>query len=239
MKLEFLGTRGYIDVRTSRHRMHASCRVSAGAGGVMIDCGEDWLGHIERANPSAIFITHGHPDHAWGLKEGAPCPVYASKPTWENMRTFPIEERRVLAPFTPVTVESVTMEAHPVQHSTRAPAVGYRVSVRGVDVFYVPDLVFILDRARALQGARLYIGDGATLVRSMVRKPGNELIGHTPMRTQLTWCEKEGVPRAIFSHLGTEVVGGDEKVLLARLKEMAAERGVEAEFAHDGMVVEL
>jgi hypothetical protein len=61
------------------------------------------------------------------------------------------------------------------------------------------------------------------------------LIGHTPIRTQLTWCQKEGVPRAIFTHFGTELIEGDEEALEARIQVLAQERGVEVEMARDGM----
>ena len=60
---------------------------------------------------------------------------------------------------------------------------------------------------------------------------------HAPIRTQLTWCQKEGVPRAIFTHCGSEIVEGDERTLGAKIREMAEERGVTAEIAHDGMEV--
>jgi hypothetical protein len=33
---------------------------------------------------------------------------------------------------------------------------------------------------------RLYIGDGATVRQSFVRKIEGSLVGHTPVRTQLT-----------------------------------------------------
>jgi hypothetical protein len=69
----------------------------------------------------------------------------------------------------------------------------------------------------------------------MVRRSGVALIGHTPIRTQLTWCQKEGVLQAIFTHCGTEIVEGDERALDAKVQQMAQERGVEAEIAHDGM----
>jgi hypothetical protein len=104
-------------------------------------------------------------------------------------------------------------------------------------VFYGPDLIYIHDREAALSGSGIYIGDGATLERSFVRKRGDALIGHTPVRTQLSWCAKEGVPRAIITHCGSEIVGGDERKLNARLRAMAKERGIRAEFAHDGMEV--
>jgi uncharacterized LabA/DUF88 family protein len=65
------------------------------------------------------------------------------------------------------------------------------------------------------------------------------LIGHSPVRTQLTWCEKEGVRRAIITHCGSEIVTGDEGKLSAKLRAMAAERGVDVRIAHDGMKLEL
>ena len=74
MKLLFLGTRGEIEARTRRHRMHSSLLVSYRSTRVMIDCGLDWLGKFERLRPSAIVLTHAHPDHALGPeKRRAPC----------------------------------------------------------------------------------------------------------------------------------------------------------------------
>jgi hypothetical protein len=69
----------------------------------------------------------------------------------------------------------------------------------------------------------------------MVRKPKEHLIGHTPVGTQLTWCWKEGVPEAVITHCGSEIVAGDERTLGAKLRKMAAERGVKVTIAHDGM----
>jgi phosphoribosyl 1,2-cyclic phosphodiesterase len=206
---------------------------------VIIDCGEDWLGQVHTLRARAIFITHAHPDHALGLQDGSPCPVYATEESWENMRDFNISERRVVKPRKGIQVDSVRLEAFPVVHSTKAPAVGYRITAGRVTVFYVPDVVYIEDRAGALARARVYIGDGATISRSLVRKPGESLIGHTPIRTQLTWCGKENVPRAIFTHCGSELVAGDERTLGAKLRAMAAERNVKVEIAYDGMEVTL
>ena len=52
----------------------------------MIDCGQDWLGKFDRLQPDAIVLTHAHPDHAWGLKNGAPCPVHAPQKTWRTLK---------------------------------------------------------------------------------------------------------------------------------------------------------
>jgi hypothetical protein len=81
----------------------------------------------------------------------------------------------------------------------------------------------------------IYIGDGATFTRSFVRKRGDGLIGHAAISAQLGWCAKEGVPRVIITHCGSEIVTGDERKLSAKLRAMAAERGIEASIACDRM----
>jgi ribonuclease BN (tRNA processing enzyme) len=70
MKLTFLGTRGYIEARNERHYRHSALLVSYRRRRVMIDCGEDWLGQIPKPPPHAIVLTHAHPDHAFGLRDG-------------------------------------------------------------------------------------------------------------------------------------------------------------------------
>jgi phosphoribosyl 1,2-cyclic phosphodiesterase len=237
MQLTFLGTRGEIDARTRRHRMHTSLLVSYRGAQVMIDCGLDWLGKLKRVNPGAIVLTHAHPDHAWGLKHGAPCPVYAAEKTWQELSHYPVKDRHVIKARTPTKISGITFEAFPVEHSILSPAVGYRVSAGRACIFYAPDLIFIHDRKAALKGVQVYIGDGATVTRSFIRKRGKAMIGHSPVRTQLTWCEKEGVPRAIITHCGSEIVTGNEREIVAKLRAIAAERGVEVRIAYDGMKV--
>jgi phosphoribosyl 1,2-cyclic phosphodiesterase len=239
MNLTFLGTRGEIDARTRRHWMHTSLLVSYRGANVMIDCGLDWLGKLKRVDLSAIVLTHAHPDHAWGLKRGAPCPVYASEKTWRDLQHYPIKDRAVIKERTPTKVCGITFEAFPVEHSILSPAVGYRISAGRACIFYAPDLIFIHERSAALQDVQLYIGDGATVTRSFIRKRGKALIGHSPVRTQLTWCQKEGVPRAIITHCGSEIVNGDEREIAVKMTAMAAERRVKVRIASDGMKLTL
>ena len=239
MKLVFLGTRGYIEARTDRHRMHSSLLVRYGGKSLLVDSGEDWLEEVSHFRPAAILITHAHPDHVGGLKKGASCPVYATEEAWQQMKNFPIAAPTIITPRRPFRIGAFEIEAFPVVHSVRSPTVGYRVTVGRAALFYVPDVVYIPDRKEALAGIKLYVGDGATLTRPMVRKtPEGALFGHTPIRTQLTWCSKEGVPRAVLTHCGSEIVRNEE-CLAARLQEYARERGVQAEIAHDGQELTL
>jgi phosphoribosyl 1,2-cyclic phosphodiesterase len=237
MKLTFLGTRGYIDARNRRHYRHSSLLVSYYGRNVMIDAGEDWLGLIDEIAPDAVVLTHAHPDHAFGLRDGAPCPVAATEVTWEAIGSYPIETRSTIDNRTPIEIAGIGFEAFPVEHSTVAPAVGFRVTAGRVSVFYVPDVVYIQDRGDAMADITLFIGDGATLKQAMVRKQDGALVGHAPMQTQLTWCSKEGVPRAAFTHCGTAVVEDVGRTVEAEVRRLGAERGVAAEIAHDGMEV--
>jgi phosphoribosyl 1,2-cyclic phosphodiesterase len=235
MKLTFLGTRGEIEARTRRHRMHTSLLVSHRGADVMIDCGLDWLGKFGRLHPAAIVLTHAHPDHAWGLKKGASCPVHAPPHTWRTLESWPIQHLRLIKERTPTKICGITFEAFAVEHSVLAPAVAYRVSVGRRCIFYAPDLIFIHERAAALKNVQLYIGDGATLTRLFVRKRGDRLIGHASVRTQLGWCAKEGVPKAIITHCGSEIVTGNERRIADELGALAKERGIEVQIAYDRM----
>jgi phosphoribosyl 1,2-cyclic phosphodiesterase len=205
----------------------------------MIDCGADWRKALKSVAPTAIVLTHGHPDHAFGLARGAPCPVYATKETWSLIERYPLEDRRIVKVRAPFTIGGVKFEAFPVEHSIRAPAVGYRVSGDGAVFFYVPDLAAIPRQHQALRGIDLYVGDGATVVRSMVRIRDHRLTGHAPITAQLGWCEEEGVARAIFTHCGSFIVKSDTKRIEARIKALGQEHGVEASLAHDGLTLAL
>jgi len=184
-------------------------------------------------------LTHAHPDHAFGLQDGADCPVYATGETWSSIESYPIQERHEVKPRAPFEIGGISFEAFPVMHSVRAPAVGYRIAAGRRCVFYVPDVVDVYERDDALAGAALFIGDGATLTRSMVRRRGDQLFGHTTVRAQIGWCEEAAVPQALFTHCGREIVEGDARTMDPKVREMGRERGVDAAIAHDGMSVVL
>ncbi len=233
--LTFVGTHGEIDVSSRLHRRHSAMLVRHGRTRLMIDCGLDWLGRFGRYRPTAILITHAHPDHAWGLSKGADCPVFATAVTRRILSRYPVRQWKTVAARRPFRLGGLTIEAFPVEHSILAPAVGYRIACGRNAFFYIPDVVYIRDRAKALKNVQVYIGDGASISRPLVRRRGNTLFGHAAISTQLGWCAKEGVARAVFTHCGTEIVAGDARKIEARIDRLGQERGVEARIARDGM----
>lgn len=219
--------------------MHTSALIIHEDRRVMIDCGETWRDRVRDLRVDAIVLTHAHPDHAFGLDSGSPCPVWATEETWERIDHFPIEQkkRHVIGPRRPRQIEGIRFEAFSVVHSVKAPAVGYRIHANRVGIFYVPDVVWIPEREEAFYRISAYIGDGATITRNMIRRhqETGELFGHATIRQQLGWCAEEGVPRMIVTHCGSDIVGGDERTAGAEIRALAQERGVEVEIAHDGM----
>jgi phosphoribosyl 1,2-cyclic phosphodiesterase len=159
------------------------------------------------------------------------------------MKSFPIAKqfRNVLEPRRPQSIAGITFEAFPVVHSVVAPAVGYRILAGKVVLFYVPDVARIPDRSRALSGIRAYIGDGATITRSLFRheRRSGQLIGHASIETQLGWCKKEGVPKMIVTHCGSAIVASNEEDVGTMLENLESKYGVPIEVAHDGMEIVL
>jgi len=232
MTLTFLGTRGSIDIRTRRHRRHTSTLVSYRSARIMIDCGEDWLAAVRNVRPGAIVLTHGHPDHIGGLRRGAPCAVYATRDVWRHIESWPLPERQLMSRRKPRAIAGVVFEAVPVVHSIRAPAVGYRITAGRTTIFYVPDVLELRDRS-TLADIALYVGDGASIDRPIVRGRGRLAVGHTSIAEQLRWCADANVPRAVFTHCGTQIVANG-KSIEERISAMGAAQGVRTHVATDG-----
>lgn len=239
VKLVFLGTRGSIKPVSGRHHRHTATMVEYRGGRVLIDCGDDWRGHVDELGPQAVVVTHAHPDHVGGLADGAPCPVYATETAWGSMRKLPVDDRRTVEARRPFVARGITFESFPVEHSIRAPAGGYRVSAGRVTIFYVPDVIDIEDRSEALSGCRLYVGDGAAVIRSLIHYPHGIRVGHSSVRRQLDWCREEGVPRMIVTHCGSAIVKSGDREAMERIGPLGEERGVEVAIAYDGMEVVL
>jgi phosphoribosyl 1,2-cyclic phosphodiesterase len=234
MKLRFLGTRGEIEARTRRHSRHSSLLVSYRGREVMIDCGLDWRGRLGDLRPDAIVLTHAHPDHAGGLRNGAPAPVHATGETWAALSRYPLETRETVEARRRFTVHGIELEAFPVEHSLRAPAVVYRIAAGRATVLYAPDVAAIPDLDAAMRAVSVYVGDGASIVRPIVRRREGVRIGHASIREQLDWCAAAGVGRAIFSHCGSQILR-DEGGADDRVAALGRERGLDASIARDGL----
>jgi ribonuclease BN (tRNA processing enzyme) len=242
VRLHFYGTKGYVEESSADHAGHSAFTVEAEGFRLLCDFGENRRGLLAEIRPDAIFISHAHPDHAWGLEEGTSVPVHASAVTHELTAKMPVEIRIVLEPGRAVRAGPFRLTAMPVVHSVRCPGIGVRLEVGGRLLVYSGDLVSFEDPDAALDRADVYVGDGSTLTGSLVRRhPSGMLLGHTTVRAQLGWLGKRGIGRAVFSHFGKEAIAMGEEALREALATLASERLPEGEVtaARDGLILDL
>jgi len=96
-------------------------------------------------------------------------------------------------------IGNIPFEAIPVEHSIKAPAVMIKFKLGGKTIIYAPDILYTRYK-REFKGVDLYIGDGSALKKSIVRKKNDQIYGHASIRTQLSWCKKNNIPLALFTH---------------------------------------
>ncbi len=242
MRLEFFGTRGYVEESSAEHFGHSAFVLEAKGFRLLCDFGENRKGKLAKIRPDAVFVSHAHPDHGWGLWEGTQVPVYASAVTHELLRELPLLNRVVLVPEEPVAIGPFRLTPFPVIHSIRCPCIAARIALGRFTVVYSGDVVAFEDPDTALAAADLYIGDGSTLKGSLVRRhESGVLIGHTTVRAQLGWLSRHGILQAVFSHFGKGPIEMGQEALGEVLADLAAANppGCRVTAAYDGMEMEI
>ncbi len=228
MKLTFLGTKGFIEESSNKHKHHSSLLIEYRKFKLLIDHGliSKKLNEIK---PDAIIITHGHPDTFKWLQEDEEYlgKIYVTRETKrlskfdKNFQLLRLNRWFKLGPF--------EILPYPVVHSINAPAIGFKI-MGNKTIVYNSDLVVTKNKA-VLRNVNLYIGDGSSVRGNLVRRKGSTLFGHARMSTQVNWCKKYNVPKIIFTHLGKEALRlGDTKV-----EKLLRQPNQELKIAYDGM----
>lgn len=191
MKLTFLGTRGEVEKTSKLHRSHSAVRLQTHGKSILLDFGISWQDKLKFAGrPDYIWLSHAHPDHAFGLRnERIEIPVFMTKETSERLpeNKFPFLDRQVVKGS--FKFGSIQAREIPVKHSTVAPTSGLIVDTDQGKIGYFPDVLDIPGKS-VLRGLSIYIGDGSSLTRNIVRTV-NGKVGHASLATQMAWCQGE------------------------------------------------
>ena len=232
VQLRFLGTRGEIEGKTLRHQRDSSLLLTADSDKLLIDFGENHKETLSQIKPNWILLTHAHPDHAFGLKEGTDIPVWMSGESEKALADFPIKNKQIFKDKAPFKLGSFTVTAYPVAHSTKAPDHGFRIEVGNHVIAYFPDQLEIKDENEALSGVEIYIGDGAHIYRDIRRFSEGKPIGHASMMKQTKMAQQHGVKQIYFTHLGEQPLREGKD-----LDEIT--EGFGAKIAYDDMTLKL
>ncbi len=208
---------------------------------VLIDTSQDFYQQVLRQGVrriDAVLYTHGHADHIYGLpdirsysrRQGAPIDIYGSAETIGILRRAfdyvfepPDFVGGGIPSLTPHTVNGKTdllgqkIVPIPVEHGVLNGCVGYRIG----DVAYLPDVHRIpSDSLDALTGLDL-------LVLNCLRiRPQSS---HLSLEESLDYARRIAPKRCLFTHIAHDI---DPDVHSDLLPDWA-------EFAHDGMVVDV
>ena len=70
VKIHFYGTKGYVEESSREHAGHSAFVLEDEGFRLLCDFGQNRKGMLDEDPPDAIFVSHAHPDHGWGLWEG-------------------------------------------------------------------------------------------------------------------------------------------------------------------------
>ena len=191
MKLTFLGTRGEVEQTSKFHKNDSAIRLETHGKVILLDFGKSWQGKLKFINPDYLWISHIHPDHCAGLiGEEVSVPVFMSKETSDRLpeNKFPLKNRRIVKDN--FKFDSIKAREISISHSTKAPMSGLIIETDEGKIGYFPDVLDIPDKS-ILKGLSIYIGDGSSLTRDIVRTIKRKKVGHASIASQMTWCQGE------------------------------------------------
>ena len=182
MKLIFLGTRGETEETSKFHKNNSAIRLETHSKTILLDFGASWHGKLKFVNPDYIWISHANLDHALGLKgEETDIPVFMSKETGNKLseNQFPLKNRQIVKD----NFKFGSIEAQEISG-------GLIIKTDEGKIGYFPNSLNIPDKS-ILKELSIYIGDGSSLTKDIVKNAKGEKVGHKSMVAQMAWCRGE------------------------------------------------
>lgn len=230
MHIKVLGTRGEIKPSAPRHRKKSGVLID---NHLLFDVGdEDFLA----ANPSHIFITHLHPDHAYFVRHhehpSIAATIYAPE-TYEGMHIHVLHK--------PVHIGNYLITPIPTLHSLKVASQAYLLEHNKKKVLYTGDMIWIEKKYHhLLKNIDLVITEASYIRQGgMVRKDQATgiIFGHTGI-PDLIRLFKPATSKLLLVHFGSWFF---QDIAQARhqIEMLARENSLDVIIGYDGLELDI
>jgi len=168
MLVKLIGVSGYTPFPSKTAKLYTSCRIFYGKSSIQIDVGNPWSG----PPVDALLISHMHFDHIDELK---------SVPAGQNVFIPSLSFHPVLTAKNPelnyrvfkgwTSVGKIKISSFPVLHSSTSLTYGFKFSIGGKTLVWVPDWCIIPDYIGHFKDAD-YLFLGAAAMKKAIRHKG-------------------------------------------------------------------
>ena len=243
MRLQFYGTKGYVEESSRSHAGHSAFVIESDGFRLLCDFGENRKGMLAKIRPDADLRFARAPGPRLGpLGGNRPARLRVGRDARAPEGAAAARPRRARA-----SRDGLDRALSPRRASRSSTRSAARASARGSRAARSRSSTRETSSRSRIPKRRspardLYIGDGSTLTGSLVRRhPSGVLLGHTTVRAQLGWLARHGILRAVFSHFGQGPIEMGDAALEEALAKLAAANppGCAVTAAHDGLELEV
>jgi len=251
-EIQFLGTSGEktfprTDCQDEQcktdKRLNASAVYRNAGTNILLDMGHEDLAQRIQEKLNAVCLTHAHHDHVDGLaKLPKDVPLLMHRKTWGNLMEYQPDLAKELSErevhlyncYNVIKVGDAKVRWLPVTHSNKFHTYALRLDR---NILYSPDLGEIEDQW--LKGISVWIIDGESLKRDVVKEKGEEEARHQSIMHSLKQAKQAEIPQVIVTHIGHIGIKSDD--LPSTLTALAKEVGYEGHIiaAMDGFTIPL
>jgi phosphoribosyl 1,2-cyclic phosphate phosphodiesterase len=214
---------------------------------ILLDAGPDTYTHlIKEAQPEkifAVFITHAHPDHTFGLwdidhlynKKGK-ITLYSLEETFKiiSQQGVALEKaiKSVAEPLKTLKLNRLQAILFPVKHAQKIPTVGVKLTEKDKSFAYIPDFAALpKESANLAKQLDVLVIDGSSL-----KKAGPKGWGHETISEGIALAKRLKAKSVYFTHIGHGNISAPHEKLEKYVQEHG---GPNFHIAYDGLEVNL